>query len=61
MRSYSRKVREQKQKSESDSEVAMCLIDLTTLYKNQNKLIDAEKIYGLGLKLQKKALKIDRK
>ncbi len=41
---------------ESDSELAMCLIDLATLYKNQNKLLDAEKMCKLGLKLQKKAL-----
>jgi len=39
-----------------DSELAMCLIDLATLYKNQNKLFDAEKMCKLGLELQKKAL-----
>jgi len=45
-----------KRNCESDSELAMCLIDLATLYKNQNKLLDAEKMCELGLKLQKKAL-----
>lgn len=40
----------------SDSELAMCLIDLATLYKNQNKLVDAEKMCELGLQLQKKVL-----
>jgi tetratricopeptide (TPR) repeat protein len=40
----------------SDYELAMCLIDLATLYKNQNKLVDAEKMCELGLKLQRKAL-----
>ncbi|HUU19578.1 MAG TPA: tetratricopeptide repeat protein [Sedimentisphaerales bacterium] len=41
---------------EPDSEIAMCLIDLATLYKNQNNLLDAEKMCKLGLELQKKAL-----
>ncbi|NQT03482.1 MAG: tetratricopeptide repeat protein [Planctomycetes bacterium] len=41
-------------RSESDSELAMCLIDLATLYKNQNKLVDAEKMCEMGLKLQEK-------
>lgn len=45
-----------KRRCESDSELAMCLIDLATLYKSQNKLIDAEKMCELGLELQKKAL-----
>lgn len=45
-----------KKNCEPDSEIAMCLIDLATLYKNQNKLLDAEKMCKLGLKLQKKAL-----
>jgi len=45
-----------KQRCESDSELAMCLIDLATLYNNQNRLTDAEKMGELGLKLQKKAL-----
>jgi tetratricopeptide (TPR) repeat protein len=45
-----------KRRCESDSELAMCLIDLATLYKNQNKLLDAEKMCKLGLKLQEKAL-----
>ena len=39
-----------------DSELAMCLIDLATLYKSQNNLLDAEKMCKLGLELQKKAL-----
>ena len=39
-----------------NSELAMCLIDLATLYKSQDKLSDAEKMCKLGLKLQKKAL-----
>ena len=43
-----------KRKGTSDSELAMCLIDLATLYKNQGKLVDAEKMCELGLKLQKK-------
>jgi len=41
---------------EPDSEIAMCLIDLATLYKSQNNLLDAEKMCKLGLELQKKAL-----
>ncbi len=45
-----------KRKDACDSELAMCLIDLATLYKNQNKLLDAEKMCELGLKLQEKAL-----
>jgi len=45
-----------KRRCESDSELAMCLIDLATLYKYQNKLNDAEKMCELGLELQKKAL-----
>lgn len=45
-----------KRNGEDDSELAMCLIDLATLYKNQNKLFDAEKMCKLGLELQKKAL-----
>ena len=45
-----------KRKGACDSELAMCRIDLATLYKNQNKLLDAEKMCKLGLKLQKKAL-----
>lgn len=40
----------------SDSELAMCLIDLSTVYKNQNKLDDAEKMCQMGLELQKKYL-----
>jgi tetratricopeptide (TPR) repeat protein len=34
----------------------MCLIDLATLYKSQNKLLEAEKLCQEGLKLQKKVL-----
>ena len=45
-----------RRKGASDFELAMCLIDLATLYKNQNKLVDAEKMCELGLKLQKKVL-----
>ena len=40
----------------SDSELAMCLLDLATLYNSQNKLLDAEKMCTLGLQLQKKTL-----
>ena len=40
----------------SNSELAMCLIDLATLYKSQNKLANAEKMCLLGLQLQEKAL-----
>lgn len=43
-------------RGESDSELALCLIDLATLYKYQNKLADAEKVCELGLKLQEKTL-----
>lgn len=45
-----------REKGASDSELAMCLIDLATLYKNQNKLVDAETVCESGLKLQKKDL-----
>lgn len=45
-----------KSKGESDSELSMCLIDLATLYKSQNKLFDAENMCEQGLKLQKKVL-----
>lgn len=45
-----------KRKGACDSELAMCRIDLATLYKNQNKLLDAEKMCELGLKLQERAL-----
>ncbi len=45
-----------KREHTSDYELAMCLIDLATLYKNQNKLVDAEKMCELGLKLQRKVL-----
>ncbi len=40
----------------SNSELAMCLIDLATLYKSQNKSVNAEKMCLLGLRLQEKAL-----
>ncbi|MHC4763358.1 MAG: tetratricopeptide repeat protein [Planctomycetota bacterium] len=40
----------------SDYELAMCFIDLATLYNYQGKLIDAEKMCQLGLGLQKKVL-----
>ncbi len=45
-----------KRKGACDSELAMCRIELAVLYKNQNKLLDAEKMCELGLKLQEKAL-----
>jgi len=45
-----------KRKGTSDSELAMCLIDLATLYKNQGKLLDAEKMCESGLCLQEKVL-----
>ncbi|MCH8120419.1 MAG: tetratricopeptide repeat protein [Planctomycetes bacterium] len=45
-----------KREGACDSELAMCRIDLATLYKNQNKLLDAEKMCELGLKLQERAL-----
>lgn len=40
----------------ADSELAMCLIDLATLYTYQGKLADAEEMCKLGLELQKRAL-----
>jgi tetratricopeptide (TPR) repeat protein len=40
----------------ADSELAMCLIDLATLYTYQGKLADAEEMCKLGLTLQKKTL-----
>ncbi len=40
----------------SDSELAMCLIDLATLYTYQGKLVDAEEMCKSGLDLQKKVL-----
>jgi tetratricopeptide (TPR) repeat protein len=45
-----------KRRGEPDSELSMCLIDLATLYKNQDKLLDAEKMCEQGLKLQEKVL-----
>jgi tetratricopeptide (TPR) repeat protein len=45
-----------KSKGESDSELSMCLIDLATLYKSLDKLLDAENMCEQGLKLQKKVL-----
>ena len=45
-----------RRKGTADSELAMCLIDTAILYKNQNKLVDAEKMCESGLKLQKKVL-----
>ncbi len=45
-----------KKRGESDSELSMCLIDLATLYKNQDKLLDAQKLCEQGLKLQEKVL-----
>jgi len=43
-------------KGAADSELAMCLIDLATLYKNQGKLLNAEKMCESGLCLQEKVL-----
>jgi len=45
-----------KKRRESESELALCFIDLATLYKYQNKLADAEKMCEMGLKLQKENL-----
>ncbi len=45
-----------KRKDASDSELAMCLIDLATLYNYQGKLAEAEKVCKLGLQLQEKVL-----
>jgi tetratricopeptide (TPR) repeat protein len=45
-----------KKRGESDSELSMCLIDLATLYKGQDKLLDAENMCAQGLKLQEKIL-----
>ena len=39
------------------SELAMCLIDLATLYTYQGKLADAEEMCKLGLELQKMTLR----
>jgi len=43
-------------KGASDSELAMCLIDMATLYTYQGKLTDAEEMCKSGLELQKKIL-----
>ncbi len=40
----------------SDSELAMCFIDLATLYSYQGKLVNAEEMCKVGLGLQKKTL-----
>ncbi len=45
-----------KRRVEQDSELSMCLIDLATLYKSQNKLLDAENMCEQGLKLQEEVL-----
>ena len=45
-----------KKTSISDYEMAMCLIDTACLYKNQNKLENAEKLCKQGLELQQKLL-----
>jgi len=45
-----------REKGASDSELAMCLIDLATLYKNQSRLLDAEEMCRSGLSLQEKIL-----
>jgi len=43
-------------KGASDSELAICFIDLATLYTYQGKLVDAEEMCQSGLQLQKKIL-----
>jgi len=40
----------------SESELYLCLTDLAYLYKNQNRLTEAEKMCQTGLELQKKVL-----
>jgi tetratricopeptide (TPR) repeat protein len=45
-----------KERGEPDSELAMCLIDLATLYKSQGKLLEAADFCEKGLKLQEKVL-----
>lgn len=40
----------------ADSEIAMCFIDLATLYTYQGKLVDAEEMCKSGLQLQKRTL-----
>jgi tetratricopeptide (TPR) repeat protein len=45
-----------KRRGEPDSELSMCLIDLATLYKSQDKLLEAETMCEQGLKLQEKVL-----
>ncbi|MHC4159858.1 MAG: tetratricopeptide repeat protein, partial [Planctomycetota bacterium] len=42
-------------KNVSDSELALCVIDLAYIYDNQGRLSEAEKMCELGLKLQQKA------
>jgi tetratricopeptide (TPR) repeat protein len=39
-----------------DSELAMCLLDLATLYYSQNNLSEAEEMCTFGLKVQKRSL-----
>ena len=43
-------------KGASDSELAICFIDLATLYTYQGKLVEAEEMCHSGLQLQKKIL-----
>ncbi len=45
-----------KERGEPDSELAMCLIDLATLYKSQGKLLEAAGLCEQGQKLQEKVL-----
>lgn len=45
-----------KKRGEPDSELAMCLIDLATLYNSQDKLLEAADLCKQGLKLQEKVL-----
>jgi tetratricopeptide (TPR) repeat protein len=45
-----------KSRGEPDSELSMCLIDLATLYKSQDKLLEAGNLCEQGLKLQEQTL-----
>jgi tetratricopeptide (TPR) repeat protein len=45
-----------RERGELDSELAMCLIDLATLYKSQDKLLEAAELCEQGMKLQEKVL-----
>lgn len=45
-----------KENNASESELAMCLIDLSVAYKQQGRLTEAEKACTMGLSLQQKVL-----